>query len=646
MIVDVKKYLIIGAQEELDQFFEKAQQQGIIEFIPPAGKRAHEVPIEIHHLLDAIRVLRKLPVKKSYLGGGDLPYADEIAHRILSLRADVIRLMEEKRMLEVESVRVAPFGEFDMADIDFLEKETSRKIQFFCMKTAKTHQANFGNEVLYVGTDYDLDYFVTINREERSYPDMIEMRIDRPVNELQAQLGFVKDSLYQLEAELKGYAGHLDFLQEALIERLNDFHLLMAKKQVSHPLGTSLFAVEAWVPKNKTVILYSLLDAMAVHCEPILIEEQDQIPTYMENKGMAKIGEDLVKIYDIPASTDKDPSSWVLWSFVLFFAIIVADGGYGLIFLTLSLFLKFKFPALRGQQRRFLKLAITLSIACVVWGVLTTSFFGLLVPPKSWIGKVSIMEHLAKKKIEYHFSHRDDVYQTWVAEYPVLAQVETPQAFIDGGVTIEDGRTKYEIYNKFEGDILLELSLVIGIIHLSLSFIRYFFRNWAGIGWVIFMVGGYFYFPAMLNATTMAHFLGVIDKETAARLGIQLVYTGIGLALFLALVQKRLKGLGEISNLVQVFADVLSYLRLYALALAGSIMAETFNMLGSAVGLFFGVLVIMMGHGVNILLGIVAGVIHGLRLNFIEWYHYCFDGGGRLFRPLMRLKHKGDEYGL
>ena len=114
----------------------------------------------------------------------------------------------------------------------------------------------------------------------------------------------------------------------------------------------------------------------------------------------------------------------------------------------------------------------------------------------------------------------------------------------------------------------------------------------------------------------------------------------MGLAVVLALLQKRLKGLGEISNLVQVFADVLSYLRLYALGVAGASMAATFNEMGMSVGLVFGWIIILFGHSVNILLGVMAGMIHGLRLNFIEWYHYSFEGGGRLFRPLMRLKSK------
>ena len=205
------------------------------------------------------------------------------------------------------------------------------------------------------------------------------------------------------------------------------------------------------------------------------------------------------------------------------------------------------------------------------------------------------------------------------------------------GVSEKNGHTKAEVSDTFSNNILLEFALMIGIIHIALSLLRYLWRQWAGIGWVAFMIGGYLYFPLMLKATSMVNFLGIVDKTKGPEIGLQLIYVGIGSALFLALVQKRLKGIGEIANLVQVFADVLSYLRLYALGLAGAIMAGTFNEMGQDVGLFLGFLVILVGHGVNIMLGIMAGVIHGLRLNFIEWYHYCFDGGGRLFRPLMRL---------
>jgi V/A-type H+-transporting ATPase subunit I len=640
MIIKVKKYLILGVKEEIDQFFERAQQEGVIEFIPPHAKKRMEMPLEIQHLFSAMKILRKLPVKKAYEGGGDLGFADEVAIKILSLKVEVERLLEEKRLLDAEIVRVAPFGDFAMDDIDFIERVGKREIQFFCMKTAKSHATHFTDEVIFVGSEYDLDYFITINPEAKSYPNMIEMRIDRPLGELQIHLGFVKESLHQIEAELKGYAGHLDFLHAALVERMNDYHLAVAKKEVSFPLENALFAVEAWVPENKTHQLFSLIDKMAVLSEPILIEEHDRVPTYMENHGVQRIGEDLVKIYDIPAVTDKDPSGWVFWFFALFFSMIVADGGYGLVYLGLCLYLKYKYPVLTSSAKRFLKLATILSVGCILWGVVTASFFGIEISPKSWLGELSVVDHLVVDKTSYHMAQKDDVYRFWIAKHPEIATATTADQFLAGGVVIKNGHPQNEILNTFFDNILLEFSLLIGMTHIGLSLLRYLWRHWAGIGWIVFLIGGYLYFPSILKATSLVHFLGIVDKTTAPEIGLQLIYTGIGTAIFLALVQKRFKGIGEIATMVQVFADVLSYLRLYALGLAGSIMAETFNHLGEDVGLFLGFLVILVGHGVNIMLGLMAGMIHGLRLNFIEWYHYCFDGGGRLFRPLMQLKAK------
>jgi V/A-type H+-transporting ATPase subunit I len=66
-------------------------------------------------------------------------------------------------------------------------------------------------------------------------------------------------------------------------------------------------------------------------------------------------------------------------------------------------------------------------------------------------------------------------------------------------------------------------------------------------------------------------------------------------------------------------------------------MASTFNNLGEVLGFFIGFVVVLLGHSVNIFLGIMGGVIHGLRLNFLEWYHYSFQGGGKLFNPLRRF---------
>lgn len=205
-------------------------------------------------------------------------------------------------------------------------------------------------------------------------------------------------------------------------------------------------------------------------------------------------------------------------------------------------------------------------------------------------------------------------------------------------VEIKEGKPTYPIIAEFSGNIIFEFIIIIGVVHISLSFLRYLLRNYSGFGWITFLIGGYLFFPTMLQDTSIMQFMGWVSTATAKTLGLQLLYGGVGFALLAAIIQKGWKGLNEIANVVSVFSDVLSYLRLYALSLAGAIMADTFNDQGASQGFFIGFLIILVGHCVNIGLSFMGGVIHGLRLNFLEWYHYCFNGGGRLFKPLQKLK--------
>lgn len=638
MIINLKKYFFLGTKDHLAEFFSQAQELGFIEFIRPKFKRSSEVPKEIKSLSDAIKILRKQPLKKPYLGGGDLAYANEVASHVVSLKAEMEKLFEEQRFLEAEISRIAPFGDFSLEDISFIEHKSKLKIQFFCMKSAKAESMKLSEDLIYMGTDYDLDYFIAMNRQPKSYPAMIEMHFDRSLSELKNYLAFVSEGLHQIHAELKGFAGHLFFLKDALVQHLDHYFLSSTKKEVAYPIEGAIFSIEGWIPENKIKLIAPLTKDLLIHFEPIRIEEDDRIPTCMQNQKTAVLGEELVKIYDIPAYNDKDPSLWVLWSFALFFAMIVADAGYGLLYLAAIFYAKWKLKELKASSKRMLKLITILASSCVVWGLLTTSFFGIRVEPDHFLGKISLIRYLADKKASYHLSVKDDVYTEWVDKMPQLRQAENGNDFLKMAHTEKNGRLDYEMMGEFSSNILLEFSLFIGLIHICLSLLRYARQQLWNIGWVLFSIGGYFYFPIEINATSLVHFAFHLPKAIGATIGIQLIYAGIAWAVIVSLIQRKLKGIVEITVLVQVFGDILSYLRLYALALASTIMADTFNDLGRQVGLVFGGIIILAGHSINVLLGTMAGVIHGLRLNFIEWYHYCFKGGGRLFNPLRKIK--------
>jgi len=635
MIIKVRKAIIFGIREEIETFFSRAQEQGFIEFISLSSKKELRQPEEVEKFIAAVKLLKKFSPHTSYSGSYSQEKAEEIAWKVLELQQDIDKLSEEKRLLEAESVRVAPFGDFSREDIDFIEREGKLKLQFFCMKSAESHKTNFTDDVIYIGTEYDLDYFLTINQEAAKYPGMIEMRIDRALGELQNRLEFVKESSAKFEAELRQNAHYLPLLKQALVALLDNHNLQCAKEKVNFPLEPHFFTVEAWIPENKIATFYTLIQPLAVHAEEVAIEEHEKIPTCLENQGLDRLGEDVIRIYDIPAHTDKDPSRWVLWAFALFFAMIVADAGYGLIFFILALYLKKKFPKVHGSTKRTLNLFFLLSLFCIGWGVITASYFGIQLSPSNPLSKYSLLHALAEKKADYHFRMGDVVHQQWIEDYPNLAGVKNGHELLATAVT-ESG--SYEMLSEFSENILLEFSLLIGIFHVSFGFLRYLRHHWAAVGWILFLFGAYFYLPSFLEATSLVNILGWIDKKKAAEIGLQLVCVGFSLAIFLGFLQNKWKGISEPLVLIQVFADVLSYLRLYALALASSMMASTFNNIGEILGLVIGLLFLFIGHIANLAMSVMGGVIHGLRLNFLEWYHYCFEGGGRLFNPLRRIK--------
>lgn len=639
MISDLKKMLFLGVKEDYDAFFNRAQKIGLIEFIQGPDKALMNRPRYIEDTINAMKIIKHYPTSDQRFP--DDSEANEIVEKILMLQRKIETLQEERIHIQAEIEKISPLGEFSVEDIHRFEQLSGKKMLFFTCKRGFYERSDFPKELIYITTEYDLDYFMYIGEKNLDYGHLIELEFSHPLSMWKERDSKWLENIRLAEKQLKEMATYLEYLRQNLIHHFNHVNLTEAKQLSDEALEGRLFAINGWIPKKHEHEIVQLCHDLGVHFEEVAIEKTDRLPTYIENEDLGRVGEDLVHIYDTPASDDRDPSYWVLFAFTIFFGIIVSDAGYGLIYLLLALFVRFKwYHRVKETGKRFIQLFLMLSTASVIWGVLTCSYFSIEIPPSHPINRYSVLNYLTEKKAQYHLKMRDDVYQEWSTRFPHIQSAQTPREFLENVVVTTKNKTSYPIIKEFEDNILMEFSILIGIIHLSLSLLRYVRRNIAGLGWVIFMIGGYFFFPKILNATTLFNFLGIISKKGGEIIGFQLLLGGLGFAVIAALIQNRLKGLGEIFNSIQIFADVLSYLRLYALGLASMIMAATFNDMGKDVHWALGALITVLGHSVNIVIGIMGGVIHGLRLNFIEWYHYSFEGGGKLFNPLKILKAK------
>lgn len=630
---DVKKFLFVGIQEQKDDFFRRAQKRGIVHFIDMHGQKTAQLPQEIQDLIQAIKVMRAQPVVKQE-EPVNMNRAAQIAKEILTLKHAVEADEEDLRVLHLEISRIQEFGEFNLDDIAYIQKEGHRKIQFYCAKKGAFEGENLPESLIYISSDHGLDYFAGIN-SELIYPDkMVEMVFDHPLSELREKVKIHEEAIHLNEQKIKQLARYNTFLHHALVLQYNVYNFNTNKKYTREILDDTLFVVEGWVPVNHLTDLRELVGELGIYIEEIVVEASDRIPTYLENKGVSRIGEDLVHIYDTPSHTDKDPSLWVLTSFAIFFAMIVNDAGYGSVYLLGALFLYYKFQKAPALGKRVINLIIILCSTCIIWGFLTSSFFGMDISINNPLRKVSLLTWLSEKKAAYHIHYHDQAYQDYLKTYPAIANASTGKEFFIATERTENGIVTNDVLENVGRNILLELALIAGIVHIGLSFLRYLGRNWSGIGWCLVLIGGYLYFPHYLGATSILHYALGIPPDFGASEGLQLIYAGIGIAFVLALFQHRLGGLAEPTTLIQIFADVLSYLRLYALGLASAIVSQTINNIYGALPLLIALVVIVIGHFVNMLLGIMGGVIHGLRLNYIEWYHYSFDGGGKPFDPL------------
>lgn len=633
MLYDVKKYLFVGYRKDKTDFFKRAQEAGFIHFIDLDPAKLKETPERLQDILKAIKILRGLPpVEQEEVQ--DFSKADPIVDRILQLKHILEKLEEEERVILLDISRIEVFGNFSLEDVAFIKEWGNRVIQFFGARQGFVDKMEPNDSLIYIGSEHGLDYFVGINPTAQSYEGMVEIKIDRSLETLKKRLIEIKKDHRKAEVELKTYAKYNHYLHQVLVNKSNTYNLENAEKSVLTGLDGSLFVAAGFVPENKISSLGSIAEKNAVYMEEVAIEPEDPVPTYIENEGMARLGQDLISIYDTPATTDKDPSLWVLFFFSLFFAFIVGDGGYGAVFLGFALYLRYRYPKLKGFKKRLLNLITFVCVACIIWGITISSFFGISLNPDNPFRKLSLIHVLATKKAEYHIKAQDKSYRDVIKRMPQLKGVKDPQQFLNEGYTIKDGKKTYSLLTEYSEAILLELALFLGVLHLSLSLLRNLKRHWSAIGWIAFLIGGYLYFPYYLGVPSLLNYAFGIPFAQGAQAGLQLMAIGVPLAVILAVVKHGVLGLTEATAVIQVFADTLSYLRLYALGLAGAIMASTINQMAETIPFVFAIILIVIAHLINMLLGVVSGLIHGLRLNFLEWYRYSFEGGGRKFKPL------------
>ena len=378
--------------------------------------------------------------------------------------------------------------------------------------------------------------------------------------------------------------GELDQLKVQLDYLCN----LSSRQESKNQLASTqnLAALEGWIESNQVQALEACLteqfgQSILIQTREIRQDEKDKVPTKLKNNALVEPFELVTEMYSLPKYGDKDPTPVVSLFYFVFFGMMVADIGYGLLlFAGTSLALRFLHvkPGM-AKNLRFFRL---LGVAVIIWGLVYGSFFGF----------------------------------------------ELPFALIS---TSSDAMTILVISVVFGFITVLAGLFLSGLKNIRLK--DYAEAYNAGFAWVLILLGllllalGNF-FPSLAFAATIGQWLAIINA--------------LGVLAVSIISAKSLAGLGSgLFNLYNVsgyVGDLVSFTRLMALGLSGASIGSAFNLIVSLfppVARFsIGILLFIALHLVNMFLSFLSGYVHGARLIFVEFFGKFYDGGGKPFTPL------------
>ena len=612
MISKMNKLTMLVYYKEYNRFLETLRDAGVVHIAERNSGVAEND--ELQELLSlSNRYARLIKRLEAVVGDNSLAEAKGEATVALAEKADemfleIERLKQELQSVEKDAATMAVWGNFDYSLMEKLSK--AGYVFNFYMTSVKGFDNAWSEKynAIIVKQQSSRLYFVTVTRTG----EVVD--IDAENVKLPAE------SLSALEARIAHINGRINSIEESIVifaaENLNMFRaeLERVKQNIEFSKvklngekvsGDKLVLLEGWVPEDSVEELKNTLDASGVFYELSAVRRGDNAPVKLKNNAYTRMYEVLTKMYGMPGGTDFDPTPIVAPFFSLFFAFCMGDAGYGLLLVLLGFILKSK---LSKSLAGMMNLVITLGIFTTVIGALLGTFFG-----------ISLID----------------------SNIP-----ETLKNFIIAG--------KIELFGS-EYDKQMILALAIGVVHISIAmtvkainstFFFGFKESLSAWGWWLVVVGS-----VIVGTLTM---LSVIPAGISK--WILIAVGGVGAIGIYILNNFRRNvfanigaGLWDTYNMASgLLGDILSYIRLFALGLAGGMLGQTFNTLalmvvegrdglGAILGWVGFGLIILVGHTLNIAMSCLSAFVHPLRLTFVEYFKNAgYDGKGVEYKPFKK----------
>lgn len=399
---------------------------------------------------------------------------------------------------------------------------------------------------------------------------------------LAENLAALEKERQEIEQRIAGLGGK----REALLEASDRAAIALRREEAkSRLVGTDkVFLLEGWLPADRCAALEKALEPFtcAIETREPTEDEYPQVPVQLKNNKLTRPLNMVTEMYSLPAYGTLDPNPLMAPFFILFYGIMMADMGYGLLMMIASVIISKKYRP-KGTSGELFCLLGLCGISTFIMGALTGGFFGDFLT--QLVAIVSPGTVFALPKL---FDPLDDLTMILIGSMALgMVQIVTGMAIS----LIEKCKRK-----KFLDAFFEEIT-------------------W----WIVF-----------ISIALLA-----LGKGAAV------LYVGCALVLLGPIVQG--KGWGKLTgvfgslynHVTGYFGDILSYTRLMALMLAGSVIAQVFNMLAAMPGNVIAFIIIsMLGNAMNFGLNLLGCYVHDLRLQCLEFFNKFYVDGGKPFRPM------------
>ncbi len=608
MIEKMKKYSFLIFHADYENFLERLRELGVLH-IEATEKELSEDKLlnlnkikRINGLISEMETLSSHaePVStKEYTARGE-----ELLAIIEAKQKAINEISQELGSIQKEYSTVLPWGDFKPETIKAIE-DAGYRLQFFICE-AKGWDENWDThaDIALVNARQGELFLMAITSENEppvSSPNLEEVSLTEPLSAYKTKLKACQEKQNKAEASLNEISQYAPAILKEYVQELEaELDFSLAIESGIKEADEKVVVLTGWIPAANESHFAQNLDKEGIVYLSDKAKPEDNMPVKLKNNSFSKLFESIGELYSLPNHRELDLTPFFAPFYMLFFGFCLGDAGYGLLMVLGTLYGMFK---AQPKYKPLMKLGFCLGLATTIMGIVGGTFFGIM----------------------FGINEAGEPLQSvaWLREYQ-----------------------KYVL----DMNNLMILSLILGYIQVlfgmtlkAVNLARmYGFRySISQMGWIIvvgiaipaFALGKQEIIPAQIaNLIAIASIiLGAIPA---------LFYNTPGKNIFLNFGTGLWHTYGMVSGLL---GDVLSYIRLFALGLASAILGNVFNSLAMQaqagldniiLGAIAMIVILSLGHSLNLFMALLGSFVHPLRLTFVEFYKNAgFEGGGQKYHP-------------